>query len=378
MAINDPQIPWHSQPIAKVVSELGTQAESGLTSAEAANRLQRFGPNELLEKPSTPFWRLVLDQLNSFVVILLIVASVVSALLGDEVEAVMILAIVVLNAVLGVVQEGRAEAALAALKKMAAPEAEVIRDGHRQQIPSRELSPGDVVLLEAGNFVPADLRLIESVNLKVNESSLTGESDVVEKSASVILRADVSLGDRKNAAYMNSMVTYGRGKGIVTGIGMQTQIGLIATMLQSFEDEPTPLQRKLDQLGKTLGSVALFLCLGVFIVYLVRDTDLGLIFAPNGGPGVYFLNFKGKLVEVFLVAVSLAIAAVPEGLPAVVTISLALGMREMIRRHALIRKLSAVETLGAATTICSDKTGTLTQNEMTAVQLWVHHAEVMV
>ena len=373
MSVNDPQIPWHSQSIETVAAQLKTKLDAGLTAADAQTRLTQLGPNELREKPPTPFIKLVLAQLNSFVVILLIVASVISALLGDWVEAAAIMAIVVLNAVLGVVQESRAEAALAALKKMSAPEADVIRDGHRQKIPGRDLVPGDVVLLEAGNFVPADLRLIESVNLKINESSLTGESDAVEKQASMTLKEEASLGDRKNAAYMSSMVTYGRGRGIVIGTGMQTQIGLIAEMIQSFEEEPTPLQKKLDQLGKTLGVAALVICALVFVVAVLRDTNLGVIF--SAGLGAYFQQFQDKLVETFLVAVSLAIAAVPEGLAAIVTISLALGMREMIRRHALIRKLSAVETLGSATTICSDKTGTLTQNEMTAVRLWVHHAE---
>jgi Ca2+-transporting ATPase len=378
MTVNDPQTPWHSQPIERVISELGTEVEKGLASNDAAARSEKYGPNELREKPSTPFWKLVLAQLNSFVVLLLIIASIVSALLGDYIEAAAIMAIVILNAVLGVVQESRAEQALAALKKMAAPDAEVIRDGHRQRISSRELVPGDVVLLEAGNFVPADLRLIESVNLKIDEASLTGESVAVEKRASVMLKGDVPLGDRKNAAYMSTMVTYGRGRGVVVGTGMHTQIGLIAQMLQAFDEEPTPLQRKLDQLGKTLGTAALLMCLGVFVVYIVRDTNLGYIFSPEGGLGAYLQTYQGTIVEVFLIAVSLAIAAVPEGLPAVVTISLALGMREMIRKHALIRKLSAVETLGSATTICSDKTGTLTQNEMTAVHLWVHHTEIRV
>ncbi len=323
MSVNDPKIPWHSQSIETVAAELKTRLDAGLSAVEAQARLDRLGPNELREKPSTPFWKLVVAQLNTFVVMLLIVASVISALLGDWVEAAAIMAIVVLNAVLGVVQESRAEAALAALKKMAAPEADVVRDGHRQKLPGRELVPGDVVLLEAGNFVPADLRLIESVNLKINESSLTGESDAVEKRAMVMLKGEVPLADRKNAAYMSSMVTYGRGKGIVTGTGMSTQIGFIAQMIQSFDDEPTPLQRKLDQLGKTLGTAALVICGLVFVVAVVRDTNLGLIFSDSFG--AYFQQFQAKLVETFLVAVSLAIAAVPEGLPAIVTIELSAG-----------------------------------------------------
>ena len=362
---------WHSRPIDHVVSELETRLEHGLSPAEAQTRLDQHGPNELKERPRAPWWKSVIDQLNNFVVILLIVASVISALLGDTIEAVVIMAIVVLNAVLGVVQESRAEQALAALKKMAAPEAEVLRDGHRLKIPAREVVPGDVVLLEAGNFIPADVRLFESVNLKIDESSLTGESAPVEKQAATVLNSDVPVGDRNNTAFMSTLVTYGRGKGVVVHTGMQTQIGLIAEMIQSYEEEPTPLQTKLDDLGKVLSAVALGICGLVFLVYLFRETDLALIFQQN--LGVYLKTYQDTIVGVFLIAVSLAIAAVPEGLPAIVTISLALGMREMIKRHALIRKLSAVETLGSATTICSDKTGTLTQNEMTAIQLWTHH-----
>ncbi len=369
---------WHSQTVEAVISNLQTRLDVGLTTEEAATRLQRVGPNELRERPRPPFWKLVLEQLNSFVILLLVAASVISALLGDWVEAGLIMAIVVLNAVLGVVQESRAEQALAALKKMAAPEADVIRDGRRQKLPARQLAPGDVVMLEAGNYVPADLRLVETVNLKIDEASLTGESVAVQKHASVTLASDASLGDRRNAAYMSSLVTYGRGKGLVVGTGMQTQIGLIADMIQSFEEEPTPLQRRLEDLGKTLSIAALVICLGVFLVSVVRDTDLSLLWAANGGLPAYLRTFQDTLVEVFLIAVSLAIAAVPEGLPAIVTISLALGMREMIRRHALIRKLSAVETLGSATVICSDKTGTLTQNEMTTVQMAVFSGEVTI
>ncbi|HLF25929.1 MAG TPA: cation-translocating P-type ATPase [Anaerolineae bacterium] len=373
MASNGAPAAWHSQPIDKVVAQLETHLERGLSSAEAQARLDKYGHNELREHPPVPYWRKVLDQLNSFVVILLIVAAVVSALLGETVEAVAILAIVVLNAVLGVVQESRAERALAALKKMAAPDATVIRDGSRQRISARELAPGDIVLLEAGNFVPADLRLIESVNLRIEEASLTGESVPVNKYASAVLAENAPIGDHKNAAYMSTTVTYGRGKGIIVATGMQTQIGLIAEMIQSFEEEPTPLQLKLNQLGRTLSIAALIICGLVFAVTIIRAI---------GALGLEGLGDTSHLVEAFVqafeLAVSLAIAAVPEGLPAIVTISLALGMREMIRRHALIRKLSAVETLGSATAICSDKTGTLTQNEMMAVRLWIHHTELEV
>jgi Ca2+-transporting ATPase len=338
---------------------------------DARRRGNEFGPNELRERPRPAWWQLVFGQLNNFVVILLIAASLVSALLGDSIEAIVILAIVVLNAVLGVIQEHRAEQALAALKKMASPEALTIRGGHRVRVPARELVPGDVILLDAGNFVPADVRLFESVNLKIDESSLTGESVAVEKQAFAVLKADAPVGDRNNTAFMGTVVTYGRGKGVVVATGMQTQIGLIAEMIQSYEEEPTPLQHKLNELGKVLSTIALAICGLVFLVYLVRKTDLSLMFTD--GVGAYLRTYQDSIVDVFLIAVSLAIAAVPEGLPAIVTISLALGMREMIKRHALIRKLSAVETLGSATTICSDKTGTLTQNEMTAIQLWTQH-----
>ena len=341
--------------------------EGGLTSAEAEKRLTHYGHNQLREAPRPGFLAVLWDQLNNFVVILLIVASVISALLGDYVEAIAIMAIVVLNAVLGIIQEQRAEQALAALKKLAAPDAQVIRDGSRRSVPAYNLVPGDIVFLEAGNFIPADLRLLEAINLRVEEASLTGESLPVQKNAATVLDRNVPLGDRKNTAFMGTVVSYGRGRGVVTSTGMNTQLGLIATMLQSVESEETPLQRRLDQLGKSLSIGSLLLVFVVFIVALFNYTDVsGLLSDPIN----YFKTFAEQITEVFIIAISLAIAAVPEGLPAVVTISLALGMREMIQRHALIRKLSSVETLGSATTICSDKTGTLTQNEMTVTRIW--------
>ena len=341
--------------------------EEGLSTTEAEKRLEQYGQNQLREAPRPGFLAMLWDQLNNFVVILLIVASVISALLGDYVEAIAIMAIVVLNAVLGIIQEQRAEQALAALKKLAAPEAQVLRDGSRKLVPAYNLVPGDIVFLEAGNFIPADLRLLEAVNLRVEEASLTGESLPVQKNAATVLEKNVPLGDRKNTAFMGTVVSYGRGRGVVTSTGMNTQLGLIATMLQSVESEETPLQRRLDQLGKSLSIGSLILVAVVFIVALINYTAIGELFSA---PIEYFKEFAGEITEVFIIAISLAIAAVPEGLPAVVTISLALGMREMIQRHALIRKLSSVETLGSATTICSDKTGTLTQNEMTVTRLW--------
>ena len=341
---------WHAVEPEEVLARLATYAESGLSSSEAEKRLAQYGPNELEEAPPTSFWQMLGEQFNNFVVILLIVAAVISALLGDYIEAAAIFAIVILNAALGVVQERRAAQELAALRKLASPDAQVIRDGSRQVFPAHQLVPGDLVLLEAGHYVPADIRLIEAVNLRVDEAALTGESVPVQKNAGVRLEANIPLGDRKNTAFMGTMVNYGRGKGVVVSTGMLTQIGLIATMLQMVEDEPTPLQRRLDAVGKTLGWAAIAICAAVFLVGWMRGFD------P---------------LDMFLIAVSLAIAAVPEGLPAVVTISLALGMREMIKSNALIRRLSSVETLGSATTICSDKTGTLTQNQMTATQVWV-------
>ncbi|HQF62272.1 MAG TPA: cation-translocating P-type ATPase [Anaerolineaceae bacterium] len=365
-AAEDFSVTWHALSAEEVLSSLGTQIEQGLTTEEAEKRQAQYGLNQLVEAPRTTFLKMVIDQLNNFVIILLIVAAVVSALLGEWIDAGAILAIVVLNAVLGVIQESRAEQALAALKKLAAPEAQVLRSGHRISVPARELVPGDIVYLEAGNFVPADIRLLEAVNLRAEEAALTGESVPVQKNATISLDRDIPLGDRKNTVFMGTVVNYGRGRGVVTSTGMHTQLGMIATMLQSVEEENTPLQQRLDQLGKILGYGALAVCGLVFLVGLIRA--LGSM-----GFAELFTTATGleEVVDLFMIAVSLAIAAVPEGLPAVVTISLALGMREMVHRHALIRRLSSVETLGSATVICSDKTGTLTQNEMTVTKLWV-------
>ena len=358
----------HAKPIDAVVAALQAHVEHGLTTQEARERLQKFGPNELTEKPRPGFLALLWDQFNNYLVIILIIAALIALALGEWVDSVAIMCIVVLNAIVGVIQESKAEQALAALKKMAAPNAQVIRDGHPITVAGRELVPGDLVLLEAGNYVPADMRLVSTVNLKVEEASLTGESVPVEKHAAAVLDKEIPLGDRKNSAFMSTMVTYGRGRGLVTGTGMNTQIGMIAEMIQSYEDEDTPLQLKLQQLGKVLGTACLAICAVVLIYGLFRDTRLTEVFTLG------FFNYlqaeQKDIINLFMTAVSLAIAAVPEGLPAIVTICLALGMQQMIKRHALIRKLPAVETLGCATVICSDKTGTLTQNEMTVVQGW--------
>jgi len=349
-----PVATWHAMSSDEVLAALGTQPQAGLTSEDAKSRLSEYGYNQLAEKPRPGFFKMVLAQLNNFIVILLIIAAIVSALLGEWIDAGAIFAIVVLNAILGVIQESRAEQALAALKKLAAPEAQTLRDGKRVTLPASELVPGDIVFLEAGNFVPADIRLVEAANLRVEEAALTGESVPVQKNAALRLEMDIPLGDRKNTVFMGTLVSYGRGRGVVVSTGMHTQLGLIADMLQNVEEEGTPLQKRLDNLGKILGWGALAICGLVFIAGLLR-TNFGL----------------QEIVDMFMIAVSLAIAAVPEGLPAVVTISLALGMREMVHRHALIRRLASVETLGSATVICTDKTGTLTQNEMTVTRMWV-------
>jgi len=339
---------WHTFRAEEALEQLDVSVETGLSSAEAESRLGAYGPNQLKEAPPTTIWQMLWEQFRDFVVMLLIVAAVVSALLGDWVEAAVIMAIVVLNAALGVFQNRRAAEELAALRQLAAPEANVLRDGSRISIPGRELVPGDIVFLEAGNYIPADVRLVETVNLRVDEAPLTGESFPVKKDYRSVFPPDTPTGDQENTAFMGTVVTYGRGQGVVVGTGMTTQIGLIAELLQSVEQEQTPLQKRLDQLGRTLGWAALAVCGLVFLLGWLRGTH------P---------------LEMFIIAVSLAIAAVPEGLPAVVTISLALGMREMIKRNALIRRLSSVETLGSATVICSDKTGTLTQNEMTVTRV---------
>jgi len=341
---------WHSLPSEEVIKRQETDLENGLSPEEAARRLEEVGPNELTEQPRPGFWQHLLAQFRSFVVLLLVAAAVVSGVLGEVYEAIAILLIVVLNAILGVVQEGRAEQALAALKKLASPDAHALRGGHLVKVPEREVVPGDVVVLEAGNYVPADARVVEVHNLKISEASLTGESESVSKEPDKEVAEDAVLGDRKTMAYRSTTATYGRGKAVVVGTGMRTEIGKIAELIQAVGQEDTPLQTRLDQLGRWLAYGALAICGVVFV--------LGFAYG-------------NEVLDSFLTAVALAIAAVPEGLPAIVTINLALGMREMVKRNALIRRLPAVETLGSASAICSDKTGTLTQNVMTAVRLYV-------
>src|SRR5512146_726515 len=296
-----PQKAWHALETEQVLRDLQVHNE-GLPFEEAAERLKRHGYNQLEEATRPGFLHQLWEQLNNFVVILLIAASLVSALLGEWIDASAILAIVILNTILGIVQEQRAEEALAALKRLAAPEAHVLREDHRTTIPPRHLVPGDIVFLEASNYIPADIRLLEAVNLRVEEASLTGESLPVQKNAATVLDKDVPLGDRKNTAFLGTLVAYGRGRGVVTSTGMHTQLGLIATMLQNVEAEETPLQRRLDQLGKSLSIAALFLVAIVFIVDLINFTNISQLFT---GPLAYATEFGATITEVFIVAISL-------------------------------------------------------------------------
>src|SRR5918994_1157719 len=348
---------WHTSEVAEVLQTLGTDAGSGLGDEEAARRLQERGPNELEDRGTRSPWAILWEQFASTMIVILIVAALASALLGDYEDSIAIAVIVVLNAALGFVQEYRAERAMAALKRLAAPRVKVRREDHAREISARELVPGDVVLLEAGNLVPADGRLVEAANLRVQESALTGESEPVEKDPASVVGEDTPLGERAGMVYSSTVVAGGRGLYIVTETGMATELGKIAALIQTAGRDQTPLQRRLNHVGKVLVLAALALVGVVFTLGLLRGEDLEVM---------------------FLTAVSLAVAAVPEGLPAVVTIALALGAHRMFRRRALIRKLPAVETLGSVTVICSDKTGTLTANRMTAtvVEVAGHSVEL--
>ncbi|MEI2611263.1 MAG: cation-translocating P-type ATPase [Candidatus Promineifilaceae bacterium] len=348
---------WYQLDPQNVLQELKSNAETGLNDKDAQQRLTEYGHNELIEKPLKSPWQILLEQLSEAMVLVLIAAAIVSIVLGEYVDAVVILLIVVLNAIIGVSQEYRAEQAIAALKKLAVPTVKVRRNGQPQSISSRDLVPGDIVRLEAGDFVPADGRILESANLRVEEAALTGESESTEKQMLAIPKEDLALGDRFNMVYMGTVVTYGRGLIAITETGMNTELGHIANLLQEVEREPTPLQRRLEQLSKTLALIALVIIAFVVVLGITR----------SGG--------EIDWIELLLTAISLAVAAVPEGLPAVVTITLALGAQRMLKRHALIRKLPAVETLGSVTVICSDKTGTLTENRMTVTVLDVANAK---
>lgn len=349
----------------EVLEEQSTSAASGLTAAEAQSRLASVGPNKLDEEEKTPMWKRFFEQMADPMVIMLLVAAAISVITGfiqgepEWADAAIILSVVILNSVLGVVQEAKSEQALEALQEMSAAQSKVIRDGKMVHMASSELVPGDVVLLEAGDSVPADCRVIESASMKIEEAALTGESVPVEKHADVISLAegtdDVPLGDRKNMCYMGSTVVYGRGRAVVVGTGMNTEMGKIASALTSAKKELTPLQMKLNELSGILTKLVLAICVIIFAVDIVRH------FGELG-------SNPAMMLDTFMVAVSLAVAAIPEGLVAVVTIVLSMGVTKMSRRQAIIRKMTAVETLGCTQIICSDKTGTLTQNKMTVVK----------
>ncbi|MEE0474995.1 MAG: cation-translocating P-type ATPase [Collinsella stercoris] len=349
----------------EVLEAQSTSADQGLTAAEAQKRLASVGPNKLDEEEKTPLWKRFFEQMADPMVIMLLVAAAISVITGfiqgepEWADAAIILSVVILNSVLGVVQEAKSEQALEALQEMSAAQSKVIRDGKMSHMPSSELVPGDVVLLEAGDSVPADCRVLESASMKIEEAALTGESVPVEKHADAIALAadadDVPLGDRKNMCYMGSTVVYGRGRAVVVGTGMNTEMGKIATALTQAKKELTPLQMKLNELSGILTKLVLAICVIIFAVDIVRH------FGELG-------SNPAMMLDTFMVAVSLAVAAIPEGLVAVVTIVLSMGVTKMSKRQAIIRKMTAVETLGCTQIICSDKTGTLTQNKMTVVK----------
>lgn len=344
------KIRWDRRSVQNVLQEFQISLDAGLNTEQVSENQKKYGLNQLKEANKKTFLSKVADQFKDFLILILLAASVVSFSIGEKTDAMIIVAIVIINAMLGLYQEGKAEKAIEALQKLAAPNANVIRDGAPISVPAEQLVPGDVVVLETGDIVPADLRLVESYNLQIEEASLTGESVASEKRAEDICEEDVSLADRKNMAYASTILTYGRGKGVVVSTGHDTEIGKIAEVIQGYEEESTPLQKKLARLGKQLGIIVLAVCVVVFVIGILQNLPM---------------------LDMFMTSVSLAVAAIPEGLPAIVTVVLSLGMGKMASKHAIVKKLPAVETLGTTTVICSDKTGTLTQNEMTVVKVFV-------
>ena len=340
---------YYQKSVDSVCSELNVQ-NSGLSQEEAKKRLEQNGPNALVEKKRKTIAQMFLGQLKDTMIYILFAAAAISIALNEITDAIIILLVVLINAVIGVVQESKAEAALEALKNLTSPTAMVKRNGKVVEIPAAELVVGDIVVLEAGRIIPADLRLLQSINLKIEESALTGESVPVDKDAGFIATDDVGIGDRINMAYSSTSVAYGRGEGVVVYTGMNTEIGKIAAMLNESEEELTPLQKRLNDLGRVLGIVAIVIVVAMFIIAV----------------------FQGRnIIEMLITAISLAVAAIPEGLTAVVTIVLALGVQRMVKVNTIVRKLPAVETLGAVSTVCSDKTGTLTQNKMTVTRVYL-------
>ena len=345
---------WETLRKEEVLKELKTDRKRGLIANEVKERQVKHGKNKIKDKPKETFLIKFFKQFNDFMIIVLIIASILSAAISyfqgenDYIDSIIIIAIVILNAVMGVIQEAKAEKSIEALREMTPPKAKVIRDRTTFEINAEDLVPGDIVILESGNYVPADGRIIESFNLKIEESSLTGETEPVLKDAEKICKKGVALGDMNNMAFMASIVVNGHGKAIVTETGMNTKVGKIANMMIENEAPETPIQKKLGQVGKILGIVCLVICLIIFIIGLIKNID------P---------------IEMFMTSVGLAVAAIPEGLPAIVTIMLSIGVTKMARKNSIVRKLPAVETLGSSSVICSDKTGTLTQNKMKVVEI---------
>ena len=345
---------WFNKTSQEVEQELKTDYQKGLSSSQVQENMKKYGLNELQEKKKDSLLKKFLEQFKDFSIIVLIIAAIVSGVVGVAqgegfTDTIIILIVVILNAVIGVAQESKAEKSLEALKKLSSHASKVIRNGKEQVIPARELVPGDLVIIETGDYIAADLRIIEAVNLKSQEASLTGESVPVEKITEKIDGNEIGIGDRKNMLFSSSLVTYGRGKGIVVETGMTTEVGKIASMINSTEKQDTPLQQKLNKLGKTLGIAALIICIVIFVLGLIQGKE------P---------------IQMFMTAVSLAVAAIPEGLAAVSTIVLAIGVQKMVKKNAIVKRLPAVETLGSSTVICSDKTGTLTQNKMTVEKVF--------
>lgn len=346
---------WYKKSKNEILQELDVDEKNGLSSTEALRRLEKYGKNKLETKKKKTLFKQFLSQLKDVMIYILIIAAIISAFLGEISDALIILLVIIINAVIGVIQESKAEKALDALKELSTPKALVKRDGSLKEILSEDIVPGDIVIIDAGRYIPGDLRLIDTANLKIEESAFTGESVPSEKDASFLPDKEIPIGDQNNMAFMSTLATYGRGVGVVVGTGMNTEIGKIAKMIEQEENDETPLQKKLSELGKILGFLAVGICILIFIISFFQGRDL---------------------LEMFLTSISLAVAAIPEGLPAIVAIVLALGVQRMVKKNAIIRKLPAVETLGSVSIICSDKTGTLTQNKMTVTTVYTNDSYI--